>query len=51
MPEKYEKILSDNGFKKIAIKHKPNSKEIISSWNVARGAESMVFSAYIHAVK
>lgn len=50
-PGEVEKILSDNGFKKISITYKPNSKEIINSWNVADGAGEMVFSGYIQAVK
>lgn len=50
-PGEVERILSSNGFKKISITHKLNSKEIISSWSVAEGAENLVFSAYIKAVK
>lgn len=50
-PGEVEKILTDNGFKEKTIINKPKSHEIISSWNVAKGAENLVFSAYIQAVK
>jgi len=44
-------ILKDAGFCDIVIIGKDNSEEIIKSWNTSKGAEHMVFSAYIHAVK
>lgn len=50
-PGEVERILSINGFKEISITRKPKSKEIIGSWSVAEGAENLVFSAYIKAVK
>jgi hypothetical protein len=46
-----EGILSGLGFQKIAIRQKGQSAEIIRGWNVAEGAEKVVFSAYIQAVK
>ena len=39
------------GFQEIAIIPKEQSEEIIKGWNVAEGAEKVVFSAYIEAVK
>jgi hypothetical protein len=44
-------ILQDAGFSDIVITRKDNSEEIIKSWNTGQGAEQLVFSAYIHAVK
>jgi hypothetical protein len=39
------------GFEHILITRKDNSEEIIEGWNVAPGAEQLVFSAYIRATK
>jgi len=39
------------GFQKIAIVPKEQSEEMIRLWNVAEGAEKVVFSAYLQAVK
>ena len=39
------------GFQDIAITPKEKSEEIIRGWNVGEGAEKVVFSAYIEAVK
>jgi len=50
-PDEVKKILSDLGFKDITIKPKEQSEEIISGWNISEGAEKVVFSAYIQAVK
>ena len=44
-------ILSDLGFQNIVITHKEQSEEIIREWRVAEGAEKVVFSAYVRAVK
>jgi len=46
-----ENILSELGFQNISIQRKNQSDKIIKSWNVGEGAESVVFSAYIQAVK
>ncbi|MFO7600361.1 MAG: hypothetical protein R6X27_11200 [Candidatus Desulfacyla sp.] len=46
-----EGILSGLGFQKINIREKERSEEIIRGWNVAEGAEKVVFSAYLQAVK
>jgi arsenite methyltransferase len=46
-----EKTLTDLGFKGISIKPKEQSREIIRGWNISEGAENVVFSAYIQAVK
>jgi len=50
-PGEVEGILSGLGFQKINIREKEQSEEIIRGWNVAEGAEKVVFSAYIQAVK
>jgi hypothetical protein len=50
-PGEVETILSKLGFQKIAVTVKEQSEEIIRQWNVAEGAEKVVFSAYIEAVK
>lgn len=50
-PGEVEKILSNLGFKDIRILEKERSQEIIRGWNVAKGAEQVVFSAYVLAVK
>lgn len=44
-------MLSSLGFHEIDITRKERSDEIIRSWNVGLGAEHMVFSAYVHAIK
>jgi hypothetical protein len=46
-----KKILSNSGFQEISIWNKDQSEKIIKAWNVAEGAEKVVFSAYIQAVK
>jgi hypothetical protein len=50
-PGEVKTILSDLGFKNIAISRKEQSEDIIRSWNVAESAEKVVFSAYVQAVK
>ena len=50
-PGEVERILSDVGFKEIAITRKEQGEEIIRQWNVGEDAENVVFSAYIEAVK
>jgi len=50
-PGEVEGILSGLGFQQIAIRQKERSEEVIREWNVAEGAENVVFSAYIQAVK
>jgi len=50
-PDEVKKILTDLGFEKIDIRQKEQSEEIIRGWSVAEGAERVVFSAYIQAVK
>jgi hypothetical protein len=50
-PGEVKRILSALGFQKIAIIPKEQSEEVIRLWNVADGAEKVVFSAYIQAVK
>jgi hypothetical protein len=50
-PGEVKNILSDLGFEKTAIISKEQSEDIIRGWNVAEGAEKIVFSAYIQAVK
>jgi hypothetical protein len=50
-PGEVEKILSGLGFKEISIRPKEQSAEIIREWNIGEGAEKVVFSAYILAVK
>ena len=44
-------ILDREKFEHIVITRKDNSEEIIEGWNVAPGAEQLVFSAYIRASK
>jgi len=44
-------ILDRGGFEHIVITRKDHSEEIIEGWNVALGAEQLVFSAYIRASK
>jgi hypothetical protein len=50
-PGEVKNILSDLGFQQIRIEQKDQSDRIIQGWNVAEGAEKVVFSAYIKAVK
>jgi arsenite methyltransferase len=50
-PGEVEKILTGLGFKDITIRPKEQSKEIIRGWNISKGAEDIVFSAYVQAVK
>ena len=50
-PGEVKEMLSDLGFKDIIINCKENSEEIIKGWKVGEGAEKVVFSAYIQAVK
>jgi hypothetical protein len=50
-PGEVKRILSGLGFHEIAIRPKEQSDKIIREWNVAEGAEKVVFSAYIQAVK
>jgi len=50
-PDAVRQILAQAGFENVSITKKDNSEEIIKGWNVAGGAEKMVFSAYIKAVK
>ena len=50
-PGEVERILSDVGFKEIAITRKEQGEEIIRQWNVGEDAEKVVFSAYIKALK
>jgi hypothetical protein len=44
-------VLSDFGFRNITISPKEKSEDIIRGWNVTEGAEKVVFSAYVQAVK
>ncbi|VEN74397.1 hypothetical protein EPICR_30334 [Candidatus Desulfarcum epimagneticum] len=44
-------MLASAGFQDISITKKENSEKIIRGWNVAPGAEDVVFSAYIKALK
>jgi len=50
-PGEVKGILSNLGFQRIDIRSKDRSEKIIKNWNVAEGAEKVVFSAYILAVK
>jgi arsenite methyltransferase len=50
-PGEVETTLTALGFEDIKINRKEQSKEIIRGWNISEGAENVVFSAYIHAVK
>jgi len=50
-PSEVKEILSDLGFQEINIMTKGQSEKIIQGWNVGEGAEKVVFSAYIQAVK
>ena len=50
-PGEVKGILSNLGFRDIVITPKEQSEEIIREWGVAEGAEKVVFSAYIQAIK
>jgi len=50
-PGEVEEILSNLGFQEIKIQPKDQSEKIIRRWNISEGAEKVVFSAYIKAVK
>lgn len=50
-PGEVKEILSELEFKEINITPKDQSEKIIRGWNVGEGAEKVVFSAYIQAVK
>jgi N-acetylglutamate synthase-like GNAT family acetyltransferase len=50
-PGEVKGILSELGFQNIVITRKEQSEEIIRAWHVCEGAEKVVFSAYIQAVK
>ena len=50
-PGEVKRILAALGFQEIAIIPKEQSEKIIQAWNVGHGAEKVVFSAYIQAVK
>jgi hypothetical protein len=44
-------ILNELGFESISITKKDKSEEIIKSWNMGKGTERLVFSAYVKAKK
>jgi hypothetical protein len=50
-PGEVKRILATLGFTKITIMPKEKSDEIIRGWNIMKGSENVVFSAYIQAVK
>jgi hypothetical protein len=50
-PGEVKTVLSDFGFRNITISPKEKSEDIIRGWNVTEGAEKVVFSAYVQAVK
>lgn len=50
-PGEVKEILSELEFNEINITPKDQSEKIIQGWNVGQGAEKVVFSAYIQAVK
>jgi hypothetical protein len=50
-PGEVKEILSNLGFQEINIRTKDQSGKIIQGWNIGEGAEKVVFSAYIQAVK
>jgi len=50
-PGEVKRILSALGFQAVDIRAKEQSEQIIRDWNVGEGAEKVVFSAYIQAVK
>ena len=39
------------GFQAINMRSKEQSEKIIREWNIGEGAEKVVFSAYVQAVK
>jgi len=50
-PDEVKRILSELGFQDIEMRPKERSEKIIQEWNVGEGAEKVVFSSYIQAVK
>jgi hypothetical protein len=50
-PGEVKRILCDLGFQNVTITPKEHNEKIIQKWNVNEGAEKVVFSAYIQAVK
>jgi len=50
-PDEVKRMLSDLGFEQIVVMRKEQSEQIIQAWNIGKGAEDIVFSAYIHAIK
>jgi len=50
-PGEVEEILSGLGFQEIKIHPKNQSDKLIREWHISEGAEKVVFSAYILAVK
>jgi len=44
-------VLNGLGFEAISITKKDISEQIIKSWNIGKGTELMVFSAYVTAKK
>jgi len=50
-PGEVKTILSNLGFRNITISRKEQSEDIIRGWNVTEGAEKVVYSAYVQAVK
>ncbi|MEE4355192.1 MAG: hypothetical protein V2I97_01915 [Desulfococcaceae bacterium] len=50
-PDEVKQILRDLGFQNISITPKSQSREIIQSWNIGKGSENIVFSAYIMAFR
>jgi hypothetical protein len=50
-PGEVKEMLSNLGFQEIDIRTKDQSDEIIRGWNIGQGAEKVVFSAYIKAIK
>jgi len=44
-------ILGSLGFQDISITEKQQSEAIIQSWNIGKGTEKIVFSAYIKGFK
>jgi hypothetical protein len=50
-PGEVKRIVCDLGFQDVTVTPKDQSEKIIREWNVGEGAEKVVFSAYIQAVK
>jgi hypothetical protein len=50
-PDEARRILESLGFEAVRITSKERSAEVIQGWNVAKGAENLVFAAYIEARK